>query len=350
MEFEHRSQQTIVHFGLGSRHRLRDLLQSLELKRLLVLSTPGQEALAREVTHEVGDLCAGIHPHARMHVPRDIAEETTALCSALGIDGLLPVGGGSTIGLAKAVARRTGHLIVAVPTTYAGSEMTPLWGETFEGTKTTGTDAAVVPRAVIYDPELTVSLPVGSSVTSAFNAMAHAAEALYSPEASPLLAMAARESIRSAMSSAALVVEAPKDLEGRTGLLYAAWLAGMCLGGSTMGLHHKLCHVLGGALDLPHAETHTVVLPHVLALNLPHAPEAQRTLTALFEAADPAREMQAAARAWGGPTSLAQLGMTELDIPTVVQLALQQPYPNPVPVDRRLLTTLLEAALQGDPL
>jgi maleylacetate reductase len=227
---------------------------------------------------------------ARMHVPIEIADRARGRARELGADALVAVGGGSAIGLGKAIALEHGLPVIAIPTTYAGSEMTPVWGLTQGGQKRTGRDPRVLPTSVIYDAELTLTLPVGMSVTSGMNAIAHAVEALYAPDATPIISLMAEDGVRALTGALPTLVTSARDLEARSAAQYRAWLCGACLGATTMSLHHKLCHSLGGTLDLPHAPTHTVVLPHALAYNQPAAPEAVAALSrALGGAGDPAR-------------------------------------------------------------
>jgi maleylacetate reductase len=278
---------------------------------------------------------------ARMHVPTAIAERAQGVARDLGATGCVAVGGGSAIGLGKAVALELGLPVVAVPTTYAGSEMTPIWGLT-EGTrKRTGRDRRVLPRSVIYDPELTVSLPVGVSVTSGFNAVAHAVEALYAPDATPIISLMAGEGSRAVVAALPDIVTDPSDLDARSAAQYGAWLCGACLAATTMSLHHKLCHALGGTLGLPHAQTHTVVLPHVLAYNQASAPAARRALVTALDTDDPALTLWRLAGDLGAPQSLRGLGMAESDIDVIAAQATDNPYANPRPVSREDVAALL---------
>jgi maleylacetate reductase len=240
--------------------------------------------------------------------------------------------------------------VIAVPTTYAGSEMTPIWGLTEAGQKTTGRDVRVLPRSVLYDPLLTLSLPSALSAASGMNALAHAVEGLYASDASPIVSLMAEEAVRSLATALPRVVADGTDLDARCDALYGAWLCGSVLGATTMSLHHKLCHILGGTLNLPHAQTHAVVLPHVLAYNAPAAPDAVTALSRAFGGApDPARELWQLAGRLGAARSLAELGMAEEDIPRIAELATASPYANPRPVTREGVDALLRRAYLGDP-
>jgi maleylacetate reductase len=334
---------TRVVFGAGTLGTVRDEVTLAGLSRVLVLSTPGHAAMAEDIAARLGDLAAGTHPHAAMHVPAHVADAAARAAREAGADGCVAIGGGSAIGLAKAVALASDLPYVAVPTTYAGSEMTPIWGLTSGGEKRTGRDERVRPRTVLYDPDLTRTLPVAVSVTSAMNAVAHAVEALYAPDRSPLVSMLAAEGVR------ALTEALPAITEERERALYGAWLCGTCLGATTMSLHHKLCHTLGGTFDLPHAETHTVVLPHALAYNAAAAPEALDTLRDVLGTDDPARHLWELAGSLGAPRSLRELGLTDADVERAADLATRSPYANPAPVTPERVRALLRAALDGEP-
>jgi maleylacetate reductase len=342
-EFVHQSLPMRVVFGAGTSGRLGEEVDRLGLGRVLVLCTPEQEALARRIADGLGSRAAGVYPHARMHVPIEVATRAREAAAELGADGCVAAGGGSTIGLGKAIALEHGLPVIAVPTTYAGSEMTPIWGLTEQGRKRTGRDPAVLPRSVVYDPELTLTLPVPLSVTSGFNAVAHAVEGLYAPDASPIISLMAREGAQALLDALPGVAAAPTDLPARTRAQYGAWLCGAVLGATTMSLHHKLCHVLGGTFDLPHAEVHTVVLPHVAAFNAVASP----ALTSLL-GPDPGGSLWDLATKLGAPRSLAELGMPESGIAEVVRQAVASPYANPRPVTEDDLARLIEAAHRGE--
>lgn len=340
-----------VVFGAGSSIRVAEELKALGLQRVLVVCAPEQVATAEAVAASLHGRCVGVHPGAQMHVPVASVDEAVALVRSLGADGCVAVGGGSATGLGKGIALRHGLPVVAVPTTYAGSEMTPIWGLTEDGAKTTGRDRSVLPRAVIYDPDLTTTLPVGLSVSSGLNAMAHAVEGLWAPDRSPIVSLIAGEGIRLLATSLPLVVRSPHDPAARSDALRGAWLCGAVLGATTMSLHHKLCHVLGGSYDLPHAETHAVMLPYVLGFNAPAAPEAAASVAAALGVPvdDVATGLRELARSLGAPLSLAALGLPAEALDDVVRRVLAVPYANPRPVEREALTRVLQHALSGHP-
>lgn len=350
LDFSYQALPMRVVMGPHALDRLADEIDHAGLERVMVLCSPEQRELAETVADLIGERAADIHPHARMHVPAESAAEARRRAKEVNADGCVAVGGGSAIGLGKIVALQYGLPIIAVPTTYAGSEMTPVWGLTENGVKRTGRDPRVLPVSVLYDPALTVTLPAAVSVTSGMNAIAHAVEALYAPDASPVIDLMAEEGVRALAAALPGVVADGADLDARAQAQYGAWLCGACLGATTMSLHHKLCHALGGTLDLPHAPTHTVVLPHALAYNQGAAPRAVAALgRALGAPADPATHLWELAGRLGAPRSLRELGMAEDDIDRIVQVALANPYANPREVTADGLGRLLHAAWSGQP-
>ena len=267
-----------VIFGTGTLARLPAEVETLGLSRVLVLATPQQESQAKGLARRIGARAAGVFAGATMHTPVEVTEQAMKVVAELKADGVVAVGGGSTTGLAKAIALRTDLPQIVAPTTYAGSEMTPILGETANGLKTTQKSPKVLPEVVIYDVELTLTLPIHLSGVSGMNAIAHAVEALYAQDINPVIDLMALEGIAALARALPRIAEAPHDIDARSDALYGAWLCGVCLGSVGMALHHKLCHTLGGTFDLPHAETHTIVLPHAARYNTPAAPEAMRRI------------------------------------------------------------------------
>jgi alcohol dehydrogenase class IV len=257
------------------------------------------------------------------------------------------VGGGSTTGLAKAIALTTGLPIVAVPTTYAGSEMTPIWGLTEDGVKKTGRDLRVLAKTVIYDPDLTFGLPVPMSVTSGINAMAHCVEALYSKDANPIVSLMAEDGIRAMAGALPVIVKDPENADARARALYGAWLGGSVLGAVGMALHHKLCHTLGGSFNLPHAETHTVMLPHAMAYNAPETSEAMGRIAKALGSHEAAGGMWDLAASLAAPVSLEAIGMERRHLERAADLAIANPYWNPRGITRSGIRELLENAYEG---
>lgn len=272
-----------------------------------------------------------------------------AAARRLNADCTVAIGGGSAIGLGKAIALRTGLPQVVMPTTYAGSEMTPVLGETADGNKTTQRTLKVLPETVLYDVELTLSLPAPVSAASGVNAIAHAAEALYAANANPITALLAAESVRLLGHALPAIVADPRDKEARADALRGAWLAGTCLATAGMALHHHVCHVLGGAFGLPHAPTHAVMLPHVIAYNAKAAPEAMAVLARALDCRDAADGIDRLLTRLGLVRSLAALGMPGEGIERAAQLVVQRPCRNPAELDYDRIRGMLAAAWAGDP-
>lgn len=338
-----------VRFGAGSLAQLPDEVAGLGLTRVLVLCSREQEDIGQRVAEALGDRAVGVFSAARMHVLIEVVHRARDTARELDADGCVAVGGGSAIGLGKAIALEHGLPVIAVPTTYAGSEMTPIWGLTEGGSKRTGRDPRVLPVSVLYDPELTLTLPAGLSAASGINAIAHAVEGLYAPDASPIVSLMAEEGVRALAAALPAVVVDGANLDARAEAQYGAWLCGAILGATTMSLHHKLCHSLGGTLDLPHAQTHAVVLPHILAFNAAAAPQAVAALSrALGDAPDPARALWELAGRLDAPRSLRELGMAEDDVTRIADLAVANPYANPRPITREGIEVLLRAAWAGE--
>ena len=336
-----------VVFGAGSIEYLEREIDLLGAKRAIVLSTPQQCEQAEAFAARLGSRAAGVFSKAVMHVPVETAQEARDYAAKLGADCAVAIGGGSTTGLGKAIALTSSLPIIAVPTTYAGSEMTPIYGLTESGLKKTGRDQRVLPKTVIYDPELTLSLPAALSVTSGINAIAHAAEGLYAQDANPITGLMAEEGIRALRAGIGRVVSRLDDLDARADCLYGAWLCGAVLGSVGMALHHKLCHTLGGTFNLPHAETHTIVLPHALAYNREAAPLAMQRIARALGVSDAAQGVFDLARDNGAPTALKDIGLKESDIGVALDITLKNPYWNPRPLERAALRALLEAAYEG---
>jgi alcohol dehydrogenase class IV len=336
-----------VVFGPNAVDHLPREIEQLGAKRALVLSTPQQVALATDIAGRLGERCVGVYAHAVMHVPVEVAQKAIEEACRLGADCAVAAGGGSTIGLAKAIALNSALPILAVPTTYAGSEMTPIYGLTEAGLKRTGRDRRVLPRSVIYDPLLTLDLPLNMSIASGFNAIAHAAEALYAENANPVTSLMAEEGIRALTRGLPGVKTNPRDLDSRSDCLYGAWLCGAVLGMANMALHHKLCHVLGGTWNLPHAETHTVILPHALAYNVAAAPEAMSRIARAMNAPDATGAIFDLMQKLGAPLSLKEIGMKREDLAHTASLVMESPYYNPRPVTSDGVLALLDDAFEG---
>ncbi len=337
-----------VIFGRGTIGQVPDELARLGIFNPLILSTPFQAEAAAAVADQTGLKPAGFFTRAAMHTPIPVTEEALTCFEEFGADGIVSFGGGSTIGLGKALALRTDAAQLVIPTTYAGSEMTAIIGETGNGRKVTQTTLQVLPETVVYDVDLTLSLPRQMSVTSGMNAIAHAVEAMYAQNTNPILSLLAEQGISAlAGALAKLATGATDDFEVRSDALYGAWLCATCLGLGGVALHHKLCHVLGGSFNLPHAETHTVVLPQALAFNAPYVPDAMQQLRRATGSDNPAGHFFDIARDADVSVSLAELGMPREGIERAVDITLENPYFNPRPLERASLIHLLTSAYDG---
>lgn len=286
---------------------------------------------------------------AVMHTPEDVTNKALEQFKKLDADCLISLGGGSTVGLGKALSIRTGVPHIAVPTTYAGSEATPILGETVNNLKTTRSDPKILPTTIVYDVDLTLSLPAQLTFTSGINAIAHCVEAMYSTQLNPIIEGVALSGISNLYKSLLVLKEKPNDLDARSDALSGAWAAGVCLGHVGMGIHHKLCHTLGGSFGLPHAQTHTVILPHAMGYNYSHAREAMDKIKAAINA-----DLDAPTALWnlekelGTVMSLKDLGMKKEDLEKAADIASQAQYPNPAPLERAKLLELLENAWAGN--
>lgn len=335
-------------FGRGARSETPKILRDLGITRALVLSTEAQKDVADTFACSLGKSCLGVFAGAVMHTPVSATEAALDIVRDQRVDGLVAFGGGSTIGLSKALALRTDLPQVAVPTTYAGSEVTNILGQTADGVKTTLKSPKVIPEAVVYDPELTLTLSSSMSVTSGINAMAHAVEGLYARDRNPISAMMSTEGCRALIESLPRIVASPTDIDARERAFVGSWLCGTVLGQVGMALHHKLCHTLGGLFDLPHAETHTIVLPHATAFNARAVPELLAPLAAALGASAPGQGLWDFAKELGAPLALRELGMPEDGIARAADAAVAQPYWNPAPVERDTIAALIRAAWAGE--
>ncbi|QIZ39773.1 maleylacetate reductase [Saccharopolyspora sp. ASAGF58] len=347
MRFIHETLGQRVRFGTGeSADGVAAEIKLLGADQVMVIAAPSETTLARTVSADIP--VALVHQDVRMHVPVEVAARARSAANDHRVDAIVCVGGGSTTGLAKAVALTTGLPIVAVPTTYAGSEATSVWGLTEGGTKTTGVDTRVLPRAIVYDAALMTGLPVDLSVVSGLNALAHCVDSMWAPRTDPINRALATEAIHALAAGLPKIVSAPESLAGREETLYGAYLAAVAFASAGSGLHHKICHVLGGRYDLPHALTHAVVLPHVLALNAPNAPEAEERIAGALGGDTAVRGLQELRHRLGAPRALRDHGFRENQISDAVDVILPVvPDTNSTTVTRDRLTYLLRDAWEG---
>jgi len=336
-----------VVFGTGTIAAIGDEVTRLGRSRALILSTPQQENTAADLVATLGSRAVGTFPGAAMHTPVEVTQQALARARELKADCVIAVGGGSTTGLAKAIALRTELPQIVIPTTYAGSEATPILGETSGGKKTTQRSLRVLPAVVIYDVDLSLSLPPALSATSGLNAIAHAMEARYARDRNPVISLLAVEGVRALADSLPRILRDPEHHKARSDALFGAWACGTCLGATSMALHHKICHVLGGSFGLPHAETHAVILPHAIAYNEPVTAALLNPVAEVLGADTATDGIFALSRRLGAPKSLAEIGMPREGIARAADEIGANPYWNPRPVEREGVFHLLEDAFAG---
>lgn len=350
---------TRVVFGRGALARLRAEIDALPAyasapKRLLIITTPGRRRDGEALATQLGD--AAVLPIAAEHVPSGTVTEARAALEREGAGGIVAYGGGSAIGLAKALmlgpppSPSPSRVLIAIPTTFSGSETTPIFGITDNAVKKTGRDERVRPSLILYDPALTTTLPRDVMMTSLWNALAHAVEALWLPNVDRLTLLGAEEAVRLlAKSARRLASDADPSSDARDDAFEGAFLAGSAFADVGAGLHHKLCHVLGGAFALPHAATHATLLPHV-ARFMSQSPAAGDAMLRLGRALGAsARSLDDLAVSTGVPRSLRDprvgLSASDEDLKRVVTTAvLASPPPSLRELDRSGLEALLLAA------
>ncbi|MGQ9366534.1 maleylacetate reductase [Azospirillum sp. ST 5-10] len=350
LRFVHSTAPQRVVFGCGAAARLAEEAAAVGCRRVLLVSMPRLAAVAGTAARNLGAACAGRFDVAVQHVPHEVAVAAAEAADAVAADGVLAVGGGSAIGVGKAVALLRRLPLLALPTTYAGSEMTPILGMTRDGVKTTQRDEAVRPRLVVYDPDLLRDLRLPVAVVSAANALAHCVEALWAHDRNPIDELMAEEGLRALVRGLRSIADTGDAAAAADGLLYGAWLGGAVLGSTSMALHHKLCHTLGGLYALPHAETHAAVLPHVVAYNgraLPRLMERLAALGLADAAGDVAGGLFDLLRRCGAAMRLADLGFPAEGAAAAARQATVAPYPNPRSFDADAVATLLRDARDG---
>jgi len=334
-------------FGSGTSNRLHEELKRLTINRPFFITTPGRRHDAEQAVKALSEITAAIYSDAVMHVPVETIARARDAALKHKADGIVAFGGGSAIDTSKAVGLELNLAIVAVPTTYGGSEVTPFYGYTEDGIKKGKRDRNMLPKTVIYDPALTLSLPANTSAASGMNAIAHCVEGLYGKNANPVMSLLAAEGIRTLSRSLPLVVANPSNIDPRTDAFYGAWLAGVVLGSVGMAVHHNISHVLGGTFKLTHADVHAVILPHAVAFNRDAAPEAMRIIAEALEAGEAAHGLYDLEKRIGSPPSLKQLGMPYDQLDRAAKLVVEHAYYNPRPVEFEGIRDLLENAYTG---
>lgn len=355
MNFTHELVSSRVVFGAGALSEVRNETERLDGRRILLIADDVAKGHADIIARSLGSRLAGRIDGVIQHVPAAAAADAQRTADLVSADLLLCIGGGSAIGLAKAVALAADPActppILAVPSTHSGSECTDIWGETRDGQKVTGRDPRVRPRTIVYDPILTLSMPPSLTAASGMNAIAHAVEALYAPEDSPVLRLLAIEAVRALTAGLPDAVAQGGDIGPRTNALYGSWLAGVCLGAASMGLHHKLAHVLGGTWNLPHGPTHAALLPYVVAHNAAGTDtddDWPATLAGTLGADGAAGGLWDLARSIDAPTDLHAVGFSESDVDAAAAQVAAAPPANPVPITEAGVRAVLQAALSGN--
>ena len=346
LDFKYRGSNSQIIFGSGAIEQTSQWIEHLSCNQAVVLSTKGREKQAQDLSDTIGKLSAGILPMAVMHTPVEVTKQALEKVLEKKADCLVAIGGGSATGLSKALAYRTKLPQIVIPTTYAGSEVTPNLGQTENKLKIALRCEQIIPNVVIYDPKLTLKLPINTSITSGFNAMAHAIEGLYAKDANPISSMLANEGLRALISALPNLKQNPTDVNARSEALYGAWSCGTVLGTVGMALHHKLCHVLGGSFDTPHAETHTILLPYTISYNAKTASNSLEKLQDLLDNS-PGTGLYEFAKKLNAPLALKEIGLSEQDLDSAAEIATENPYWNPRPITRDAIRQLLQDAWEG---
>ena len=346
LDFKYRGSNSQIVFGCGAIEQTSLWIEQLSCKQAIVLCTKGREQQAQNLSDSFGKLTVGVLPMAVMHTPVEITKLALQKVREKNADCLVAIGGGSATGLSKAIAYHTKLPQIVIPTTYAGSEVTPNLGQTENKLKISLKCEQIIPNIVIYDPELTSNLPINTSITSGFNAMAHAIEGLYAKDCNPISSLSANEGLKALISALPKLKLDSADITARSEALYGAWLCGTVLGTVGMALHHKLCHVLGGSFDTPHAETHTILLPHTINFNAKVASDSLKNLHNMLDNS-PGTGLYEFAKKMGAPISLKEIGLSEKNLDKASKIATKNPYWNPRPITWDAIRQLLQDAWEG---
>jgi len=349
LSFDHTTHGQRVLFGTNAAiANTVEAVQGLGAKRVLLIADAFAMALCDAIAERT-PVVARVHEIVQ-HVPVENATSAVALAREHQADAVVTIGGGSSIGLAKIVARDAHIPIIAVPTTFAGSEATNVWGVTERGRKTTGVDDKVLPTVIVHDASLMASLPGQLAVSSGLNAVAHAVDGFWAPRQDPINKAMASEGLRALFPGLRALHADPDDIGAREQTLYGAYLASVAFASAGSGMHHKICHALGGTYNMPHAETHSVVIGYVTAFNAPYAADAaERIAAAIGDGRTAAAGIHALRQEVEAPMSLRELDLKEEAIPEAVGIILPAvPPSNPRPVTRAALEALLHAAWAGD--
>jgi maleylacetate reductase len=337
-----------VVFAEGSVNGIADEVARLGARRALVVTTPGRSGLGDRVASLLGDRCAGLWPEAVSQVPIELARRGRQAARDAGADCIVSAGGGAAIGLGKGISLELALPVIAIPTTYSGSEVTGFCGITIDGVKRMHTSLNMLASTVIYDPQLTLGLPVDISAASAMNALAHCVDAIYVPTVDPVTVLAAIEGARVIAQAAPRVVARPGDMQARADLLYGAYLGGVALTGG-FALQHGLAHVLGGSFNIPHGLSHTLVLPYVAHYNSAYAPLPLRRLATAIGASSVGTGIYDLARSLDVKMGLTGTGLDRSVLEAAARITVEtdEGY-NPGPVSVEAVRGILDAAWDGE--
>ncbi len=336
-----------VVFGVDSKLALADEIRRLGCSRAVIIVVQAHADTAYKFAHQIGDLCIGIFSDVEMHTPLAITEQALDYVKEIEADCLIALGGSAAIGLSKAIALRTNLPQIALPMTFSGAEATTLLNETTNGQKTHVRSLAVLPEAILYDVSLTLPIPKQVIAATGMMAIAHAIEALYAPDRTPAIMLLAEEGIRIFAQTLPELHANPLDMLARTRALHGAWLCGSCLNATSMGLHHKLCEILGGSFHLSHFETHAALLPYTVGYNAAVVPDAMLRVARALRSGNAVQGLFDLVRYLGLTPSLAELGFKREHIERAAELVIANPVPNPRPLRRSAIRALLDAALVG---
>jgi maleylacetate reductase len=344
--FTYDSLSNRVVFGVGARRSVLEEVQRLKAARVLLIADAHDHQRSDEIAEYLGDSCVAIFTDVVQHVPLLQATRVRELASEVGADVTVTFGGGSATGFGKVVALSHHLPQICIPTTYAGSEQTPIWGMTSGNDKQTGRDVAALPEVVLYDPELTLALPVAIAGPSGMNALAHSIEGLYSPGANPVSSVVAFESIRVLVKHLPQLIERPGDIAERSSLLYGAYLAGTVLAVTGTSLHHKICHVLGGLYGLDHGQMNAVMLPYALQFNAPAIPEIYERLSELL-GGDASQVVYDLVTKLGAPQDLTSIGFPDGGVDAAAPMIVKAAQGNVRALDDEQAGALLRACVLG---
>jgi alcohol dehydrogenase class IV len=348
MNFIYQSFSIKIYFGEGRLKKINEIIHELGGTRLFVVAGSRQDPIVNELVVASGKENVFHFSKIIQHVPKEVAEEAVALANSNHSDLIIAIGGGSAIGLAKAVALQNHVRILAVPTTYAGSEMTNIYGISYEGIKKVGRDTNVLPACVIYDPSMTESMPLSLAATSSMNAMAHLIEALYAHDCNPVTYQSSLMGIQFVRKGMEQLIAERSLKNANESLQFGSYLAGKVLCEVSMALHHKLAHVLGGSFNLDHSQTHTALLPYVIQYQLPGLSQTiLHDLQTVFGDKNPPQKLRSLSEQMGAPISLKAIGFRKEDITKAADLLTKTSFPNPAPVDRKPIEQMLAAAYEG---